>query len=170
MLPTSTRAVVTRAASARRARGAGPTVLTDEMFTPAEDENRRLLRARDAIDREYSAPLDVPSLAAVAYMSPAHFARRFRAVFGETPYRYLQRRRIERACALLRDTSEPVTDVARTVGYDSLGTFSRTFTAVVGRSPTRYRQDARPVPAPVCFTKAWTRPSSFGEASPAARP
>ncbi|WP_344247550.1 AraC family transcriptional regulator [Isoptericola hypogeus] len=135
------------------------------MFTPTEDENRRLLRARDAIDRAYATPLDVSFLARVAFMSPAHFSRRFRAVFGETPYRYLQRRRIERACALLRDTAVPVTDVAREVGYDSLGTFSRTFTRIIGRSPTTFRRDSVPVPVPVCFTKAWTRPSSFGEAS-----
>ena len=132
-------------------------------LTPAEDENRRLLRARDALDRDYASPLYVPAVAAIAYMSPAHFTRRFRAVFGETPHRHLQRRRVERACALLRDTSTPVTDVARAVGFESLGTFSRTFTAIVGRGPTRYRRETHPVDVPVCFTKAWTRrPSSFG--------
>ena len=133
------------------------------MFTPTEDENRRLLRARDALDRDYAQPLDVPAVAALAYMSPAHFTRRFRAVFGETPHRHLQRRRVERACALLRDTTLPVTDVALAVGFASLGTFSRTFTAIVGRSPSRYRRETHPVDVPVCFTKAWTRrPSSFG--------
>ena len=133
------------------------------MFTPTEDENRRLLRARDALDRDYAEPLDVPRVAAIAYMSPAHFSRRFRALFGETPHRHLQRRRVERACALLRDSALPVTEVARAVGFESLGTFSRTFTAIVGRSPSRYRAEVGPVAVPVCFTKAWTRrPSSFG--------
>ncbi len=133
------------------------------MFTPTEDENRRLLRARDALDRDYAQPLDVAAVAAIAYMSSAHFSRRFRALFGETPHRHLQRRRVERACALLRDSALPVTEVARAVGFESLGTFSRTFTAIVGRSPSRYRAEVGPVPVPVCFTKAWTRrPSSFG--------
>jgi AraC-like DNA-binding protein len=54
----------------------------------AEDFNRRLLRARDAMDRAYAEPLDVPAVAAVAHVSPAHFSRSFRAVFGETPGRY----------------------------------------------------------------------------------
>lgn len=129
------------------------------MFTPAEDENRRLLRARDVLDRDYAEPLDVP---AVAYMSPAHFSRKFRALFGETPHRHLQRRRVERACALLRDSALPVTEVAWAVGFESLGTFSRTFTAIIGRSPSRYRRETGSVAVPVCFTKAWTRPSSFG--------
>lgn len=133
------------------------------MLTRQEDENRRLLRARDALDRDYAQPLDVPAVAAIAYMSPAHFTRRFRALFGETPHRHLQRRRVERACALLRDTTASVTEIARAVGFESLGTFSRTFTAIVGRSPSRYRQQTSPVEVPVCFTKAWTRrPSSFG--------
>lgn len=132
------------------------------MKTPGEDQNRRLLRARDAMDRDFAEPLDVPSLAKVALMSPAHFSRKFRATFGETPHRYLQRRRIERACAMLRDTETSVTEIALAVGFDSLGTFSRTFHTVIGRSPTQYRREATPFDVPSCFVKAWTRPSSFG--------
>lgn len=131
-------------------------------FTTQEDQNRRLLRARDVMDRDYARPLDVPALARVAFMSPAHFSRTFRATFGETPHRYLQRRRIERACALLRDTTRTVTDIADAVGFDSLGTFSRTFSAIVGRSPTAYRQAASPLAVPGCAVRAWTRQSSFG--------
>ncbi|HEX2144281.1 MAG TPA: helix-turn-helix transcriptional regulator [Glycomyces sp.] len=127
-----------------------------------EDQNRRLLRARDAMDRDFAKPLDVPGLAHVALMSPAHFSRRFRQTFGETPHRYLQRRRIERACAKLRDSDATVTDIALAVGFDSLGTFSRTFNAIIGRSPTKYRADAVPFQVPGCFVRSWTRPSSFG--------
>ncbi|MEU6646509.1 AraC family transcriptional regulator [Saccharomonospora sp. NPDC046836] len=131
-------------------------------MTPAEDRNRRLLRARDAIDRDYACPLDVPGLARIAFMSPAHFSRSFRDTFGETPHRYLQRRRIERACARLRDTDSSVTRIALEVGFDSLGTFSRTFSEIIGCSPSRWRDKAIPVPVPVCFVKAWSRSSSFG--------
>jgi AraC-like DNA-binding protein len=131
------------------------------LTTAGEDQNRRLLRARDAMDRDFAKPLDVPGLARIAYMSPAHFSRQFRATFGETPHRYLQRRRIERACAMLRDTDDTVTDIALAVGFDSLGTFSRTFAQIIGRSPTQYRATAVPFKAPVCFVKSWTRPSSL---------
>lgn len=78
-------------------------------MAPNEDRNRRLLRARDAMDRRFAEPLDVPGLARVALMPPAHFSRSFRTVFGETPHRYLQRRRMERAMALLRETDRSVT-------------------------------------------------------------
>ena len=77
-----------------------------------EDLNRRVLRARDAMDRAYAEPLDVRAVAAVAHISEAHFIRTFRAVFGETPHRYLQRRRLERAMHLLRETDRSVTDIS----------------------------------------------------------
>lgn len=54
-----------------------------------EERNRWMLRARDAIDREYARPLNVPTLARIALASEAHFIRTFRATFGETPHRYL---------------------------------------------------------------------------------
>jgi AraC-like DNA-binding protein len=124
--------------------------------------NRILLRARDTMDREYARPLDVAALAAAASLSRAHFIRRFREAFGETPHRYLQRRRIERAMYLLRTTDEPVTDVCLAVGFTSLGTFSRTFSAVLGVSPRAYREqprDARHAQVPGCVARAWNRPS-----------
>jgi AraC-like DNA-binding protein len=130
-----------------------------------EESNRRMLRARDAMDRYYAQPLDIRTLAKVAHVSEAHFIRVFRDTFGETPHRYLQRRRIERAMFLLRESDRSVTEICFDVGFTSLGTFSRTFAEIVGEPPTTYRwraADLRAVPA--CFAKAWTRPSSFGEA------
>jgi transcriptional regulator GlxA family with amidase domain len=132
-------------------------------MSPSEDQNRRLLRARDAMDRDFARSLDLPALARIALMSPAHFTRTFRATFGETPHRYLQRRRIERAMAMLRD-QRSVTDTCFAVGFDSPATFSRTFRAIVGRPPSHYRAGTRPWRGSVCFVKTWSRPSSFGQA------
>ncbi|EHY89604.1 helix-turn-helix domain-containing protein [Saccharomonospora azurea] len=123
-----------------------------------EDTNRRMLRARDAMDRDYATPLDIPALARIARVSEAHFTRTFRATFGETPHRYLQRRRVERAMFLLRDTDRSVTDICFAVGFGSLGTFSRTFRDIVGHSPRTYRNRTARAAIPTCFTKAWTRP------------
>jgi transcriptional regulator GlxA family with amidase domain len=131
----------------------------------SEDQNRRLLRARDAMDRTYMEPLDVPALACIAQVSAAHFIRTFRATFGETPHRYLQRRRVERSMFLLRDTNRTVTEICLDVGFTSLGTFSRTFRDIIGQSPVAYRGSVAPdMVVPTCFTMAWARPSSFGEA------
>ena len=93
-------------------------------------------------------------------MSEAHFIRTFRSVFGETPHRYLQRRRVERAMFLLRTTERPVTDICFETGFGSLGTFSRTFSAIVGESPSEHRRRGVVHPVPSCFAMAWTRPST----------
>ena len=138
------------------------------------DELRLLRRARDRMDREYADPLDVPALARTALMSTAHFSRRFREAYGETPYSYLMTRRIERATALLRRGDMSVTEVCFAVGCTSLGSFSARFTELVGQTPSAYRAgdhgDLRLLPG--CQAMVLTRPrrararkSSFREAS-----
>jgi AraC-like DNA-binding protein len=136
-------------------------VLCQHGTVPTVENNRAMLRVRDAIDRDYATELDVAAMARVAHVSPAHLIRTFRAVFGETPHRYLQRRRVERAMHLLRTTDTAITDVCMLVGFSSLGTFSRTFRDVVGESPSAYRRHGPLPAAPGCFTRAWTRPSSY---------
>jgi AraC-like DNA-binding protein len=135
------------------------------MSRSVEECNRRMLRARDAMDRTFAEPLCIPRLARMAEVSQAHFIRTFRATFGETPHRYLQRRRVERAMFLLRSTDRSVTDICLDVGFNSLGTFSRTFQDIVGESPTSFRQRGCMPGVPTCFMMAWARPSSFGEAA-----
>jgi AraC-like DNA-binding protein len=128
-----------------------------------EQQNRRLLRARDAMDRVYAEPLQIPALAKIAGVSDAHFIRTFRATFGETPHSYLQRRRVERSMWLLSETHRSVTEICLDVGFSSLGTFSRTFRKIVGVSPVAYRRTTTPVAGavPTCFAMAWARPSNF---------
>jgi AraC-like DNA-binding protein len=138
------------------------------MSRDIEDLNRRLLRARDAMDRHYAEPLDVRAVAAVAHVSEAHFIRTFRSVFGETPHRYLQRRRVERSMFLLRETDRSVTDVCFDVGFTSLGTFSRLFHEIVGETPTAYRAGNGPIIAPNCVQMAFTRPRFAASAQLAA--
>jgi transcriptional regulator GlxA family with amidase domain len=129
-----------------------------------EERNRRMLRARDAMDRGFAEPVDVAALARIVHLSPDRFIRAFRETFGETPHRYLQRRRIERAMHLLRTTRRSVTDICMDVGFGSLGTFSRTFSAVVGESPSAYRLRGAVPAVPTCFAMRWSRPADFGEA------
>ena len=128
-----------------------------------------LRRARDLMDREYARPLDVPTMAQRALMSPAHFSRQFRAAYGETPYGYLMTRRIERAMAMLRG-GMTVTDACMAVGATSLGSFSSRFTEIVGETPSSYRarEHAAVAAMPPCVAKIATRPSRIREA-PTAR-
>jgi AraC-like DNA-binding protein len=120
-----------------------------------------LLRAKDLIDRRYAQPLDVATLAGEAYASSAHFARSFKRAFGETPHRYIQRRRVERAAELLRGTESSVTEVGLDVGFASLSSFSRAFRELSGEPPSAYARRWRGTqapPIPACFTLMYTRP------------
>jgi AraC-like DNA-binding protein len=108
-------------------------------MTPERRQELVLLRrARDLIDRRFAEPLDVPAIAASVHLSAAHFSRRFRAAYGETPYQYLMTRRIERACAMLRGGAT-VTQACMEVGCASLGSFSTRFTEIMGVTPSAYR-------------------------------
>ena len=130
-----------------------------------------LRRAKDLIDSRYGEDLDVAKLARAAHASQAHFSRSFKRAFGETPHKYLQRRRIERATELLRETDLMVTTVSIEVGFRSLGSFSSAFKELVGESPVDYARRwraGRPPPIPRCFTLMYTRPAEsrrFREAS-----
>src|SRR6476659_1818828 len=129
-------------------------------MTPEEIADlAHLRRARDLMDREYSRPLDVPAMARAALMSPAHFSRKFRETYGETPYSYLMTRRIERAKALLRQGMS-VTDTCFAVGCTSLGSFSSRFTEIVGETPSQYRgrDHSQLESVPSCVSKVATRP------------
>ncbi|MEW1722685.1 helix-turn-helix transcriptional regulator [Streptomyces sp. NPDC093109] len=142
-------------------------------MTPEElADLAHLRRARDLIDREYARPLDVPAMARHALMSPAHFSRRFRAAYGETPYSYLMTRRIERAMALLRGGTS-VTDACMAVGCTSLGSFSSRFSELVGETPSAYRrrEHSAVVAMPPCVAKTQTRPTrSPGSAGSTSNP
>ena len=105
----------------------------------AQDLLAHLRRARDHIDRHYQAPLALDELARVASVSKFHFVRAFATTYGETPIRYLTRRRIERAQDLLRHVNLTVTEVCMLVGFSSVGSFSTRFTHLVGETPTAYR-------------------------------
>lgn len=137
----------------------GPASTLGSVAAQTPETLTHLRRARDLIDRRFAEPLDVPTMAKGAAMSPAHFSREFRTAYGETPYAYLMTRRIERAMALLRG-GMTVTDACYAVGATSLGSFSSRFTELVGETPTSYR--SRPHEAaeamPGCIARLLTRP------------
>jgi AraC-like DNA-binding protein len=121
-----------------------------------------LRRAKDLVDRAYAQPLDVAALARQAHVSPAHFSRRFKEAFGESPHQYVLSRRVERAQELLRNTELSVSEICLEVGFQSLGSFSATFHRIVGTTPTAYRATIAGYPPhiPGCWAAMWTRPQT----------
>ena len=128
-----------------------------------EPIERHLLRAKDLMDARYAEAIDVDELARAAGMSKAHFSRRFKAQYGESPHGYLLTRRLERASALLRNTDHSVADICMQVGLSSLGSFTTSFKRRFGRTPMEYREAFPPTvarfPLPSCVVRAYTRPS-----------
>lgn len=124
---------------------------------------RRLLRAKDRMDRAPQEAWPVNRLAQVSAVSAAHFARSFKEAFGVPPHRYLLARRIERATALLRDTDLPITEIALHTGWKSLGTFGRIFRDITGTHPAALRERERlsvdgHQHVPECVVRAARRP------------
>ena len=110
------------------------------MTAPGDAHLRALRAAKKAMDQNWAEPeLDLEAVAAHAGYSRCHFVRSYKAVYGETPGRYLSRRRIEQAERLLRLADLSVTEVCTRVGFSSLGTFSTRFKQRTGMSPTAYR-------------------------------
>jgi AraC-like DNA-binding protein len=125
-----------------------------------------LRHARDMIDWHSERPLDVPAMARAANMSPAHFTRRYRQTFGETPYQHLVSRRVERAKTLLRNSTIPVSAVALTVGFTTLSAFNARFREHTGVTPTEYRSSAiEAYGIPACMSRYIQR-SSRNQAAP----
>jgi AraC-like DNA-binding protein len=128
------------------------------------------------VDARYYEPLTIPDLARAARLSPAHFSREFRRVFGESPHQYLLTRRLERAAALLRTTDWSVTRICLAVGLQSVGSFTTTFTRTYGVSPTAYRAKfpsaASYALVPRCVARVYGRPQhrTFREDATAVRP
>jgi AraC-like DNA-binding protein len=105
-----------------------------------------VLRAVDTMLRDYPRPLTVAGLAASLAMSPRHFERRFKALTGLSPRRFLIGVRLAAARDLLQDSDATVEAIAGWVGFGDVAHFTRTFTASSGLSPTAFRR-ARRAPA-----------------------
>jgi AraC family transcriptional regulator of arabinose operon len=113
--------------------------------SPAGRDGRLDPRLRAAIDRclrDLAAPWDIARLAQAAGLSPSRFAHLFRSELGESPRRFLERHRIDRARHLLRATAAPVAGIAHEVGFPDPFHFSIRFRACTGRSPSAWRAGA----------------------------
>jgi AraC-like DNA-binding protein len=104
---------------------------------------RRLQRARDYIRSEASKPLTLSEMARAAHLSPFHFQRSFKALFGISPLSFVSECRLETALHLLKRTDLPVTEICFEAGFESLGTFSSWLKKRTGHSPRHWRQKSK---------------------------
>jgi AraC family transcriptional regulator len=99
---------------------------------------RRVLRGRDFLLSCASEPIQLKDIASAACLSPFHFHRAFKRVFGETPHRYLTRSRLQRAAKLLRQGDLSVTEICFSAGFESLASFSSLFRSEYGVAPSKF--------------------------------
>lgn len=107
---------------------------------PAGRLDERIQAAMDRMHARMAEPLTVEGLAGAVGLSPSRFAHLFKEQTGIPPLRYLEARRVERACDLLARTVRPVGEIAAEVGFPDPFYFSRTFRKVTGHSPRAFRE------------------------------
>jgi AraC family transcriptional regulator len=105
-------------------------------------DDPRLARVAEHIETRLTDDLSLEALAAIAAMSPFHFARAFKAATGEPPHRFVMRRRVERAKVLLKTTALPVAEIAFRAGWENSSHFTQAFKAVAGVTPGVWRSGA----------------------------
>ena len=106
-------------------------------------DETRLRRVLDYIENHLEQQMTVVDLAGVACLSPFHFTRMFTVTVGLSPHRYVSKRRLDHAKALLASGDRSLADIALTSCFSSQASFSRAFRRVVGVTPGEYRQRIR---------------------------
>jgi AraC family transcriptional regulator len=125
----------------RLLKAATPAAPTPTRRSPRPLPHHMMRAVADFVAGHLDRNLSVTEIAQVAGMSPFHFARRFKALNGITPYHYVTRVRVYRACDLLRDPVIPITEICYRVGFSSQSHLSAHFSRIVGTTPARYRRN-----------------------------
>lgn len=113
--------------------GAVPTVAVGR-------EEGRLRKVNIYMQENFHRQIALEDLAREAGFSRFHLLRLFKKTYGETPYRRLTRMRIEHGCLLLSTTTDTVTQIAFSCGFENSSHFASTFRRFVGVSPSHYRK------------------------------
>lgn len=95
------------------------------------------------LEEHYSDVVPMADMARLAGLSPTHFNRRFRQIFGMAPTRFLHALRIEKARQLLVETDRSVGEIAVGAGYHDQSHFTRHFRKLTGMAPGKYRAEFR---------------------------
>lgn len=101
---------------------------------------KQLKKALQMIETQYSSTITLPQMAKVCGMSPKYFCRFFKEMTHKTPVDYLNNYRVKRACEMLRQNQESITEIALSCGFNDLSYFIKTFKRYKGVSPKNYQK------------------------------
>ena len=99
------------------------------------------VRVRAYIDSHLHLTIHIRDLSAIARLSPAHFSRKFKSAFGESPHAYVVRRRLEKACYLMMTSAASLSEIALSVGFSDQAHLCRLFRQASGQTPTSWRRE-----------------------------
>lgn len=102
---------------------------------------KRLSVAKEYIDENLQKNIDIQDISRVATISPFHFHRTFKTVYGLSPHQYRIQKRLGKAAELLMDIEHSVTEIAFLTGFNDIHSFSRSFKKEYGVPPTKYRKN-----------------------------
>lgn len=114
-----------------------------EIWSSEEEIGKGMNAALNLIDNRLKDPPSLEELAAVAFMSPRNFVRRFRAMFSCAPHQYITARRLAWARELLSEGQLNVTEISEQMGFPSIHIFSRWFRRETQASPSSYREQSQ---------------------------
>jgi AraC family transcriptional regulator len=106
---------------------------------PARLTPAQLQQVKDFIEEEMTANFSLVDLAALTGYGPDHFARLFKGALQQSPHQYVLARRIERAKAMLRDTTQTIAEIASTCGFASQAHLTTAFKQQTGTTPGAFR-------------------------------
>lgn len=101
--------------------------------------DKEIIRAQEWIESNFANAMKMENLARQVGISPRHFIRRFKKATDETPLRYMQQIRIEKAKECLETTSKTVDEITQVIGYENSSSFRKLFKETTGLSPSEYR-------------------------------
>jgi transcriptional regulator GlxA family with amidase domain len=110
----------------------------------------QIARVQAYVDSNLDRTLHIRNLCAVACRSPAHFSRKFKLAFGESPHAYVVRKRLERACHLMMTSTASLSEIALSVGLSDQAHLCRHFRRAFGQSPASWRRE-RGIPGEVIW-------------------
>lgn len=115
-------------------------LVEDRFFAADRQEEPLADRVAAYLEQHLAQPLRLEELSRVFYLSKNQLSRVFHAQTGYTPYEYLKRYRLLKACELLQVTALPVEEVGRRVGFGNGSNFIYQFRSLYGMTPRTYRQ------------------------------
>lgn len=98
------------------------------------------MHIKEYLDSNYSEPITLDTLTELTHMNKYYMAHSFAKYTGQSPIQYLNQRRMEAACTLLKDTDHSIASISSSVGFSSQSYFTQAFRKKYDMTPIKYRQ------------------------------